>query len=188
MVIMRTGNVSVSNRHTVSLHGGHISKGHYCGNSIKTRKTDAAFRILNHVTVQVGHRSIRTDLWSDILVAVQGVVSGVTAGLVREQILLAGVGGRTQRISGSAVDSDSDEIGERLSRITSDFLRLHRTGANNRGNIGGNIFQDRIRRRHRSYIAPGASERHPRRGSVMPVGGQHVELRVCGRAGSRVKE
>src|SRR5207302_6643515 len=66
--------------------------------------------------------------------------------------------------------------------------RLDRSRGKNRGSVGGNVFRDRIRRRHRSHIAPGASERYPWRGRVMPVGRQHVELRVGGRAGSRVKE
>src|ERR1700680_571434 len=112
MVIMRIGNISVGDRDTVLLHGGHIGKRHYGLHSIKARKSDVALRILNHITVQVSHWSIRTDLWSDILIAVQGVVSRVPAGLIRKQVLLTGVGGRAQRISGSAVDADSNEISE----------------------------------------------------------------------------
>ena len=86
------------------------------------------------------------------------------------------------------MNTDSDEIGERLSGIGFDFLRLHRARAKNRRNVGGSVFQDRIRRRHRSHIAPCARERYPGRWRVMPIGGQHIELRVCGRAGVRVKE
>src|ERR1700681_2477813 len=107
MAIVRIGNISVGDRDAVLLHGGHVGKRHYSLHSIKARKPDVSLRILNHVTVQVGHRSIRTDLWSDILVAVQGVVSRVAAGLIRKQVLLAGVSGRTQRISSRAVDADS---------------------------------------------------------------------------------
>src|SRR4029077_1235992 len=112
---------------------------------------------------------IRTDLWSDILVTVQGVVSRVPTGFILKQVLLAGVGDRAQRISGSAVDTDSNEVGERLAGIVCNFLRLFRARAKNRRNVGGNVFQDRIRRRHRSHIAPGATERYPGSGRVMPV-------------------
>src|SRR5712671_1518696 len=117
MVIMRIGNISVGDRDAVLLHGGHIGKRNCRRHSVKARKPDVTLRILNHISVQVGHWSVRADLWSDILIAVQGAVSCVPAGLIRKQVLLAGVGGRTQRISGSAVDTDSYEIGERLSRI-----------------------------------------------------------------------
>src|SRR4029077_18331795 len=94
MVIMRIGNVSVGDRDAVLLHGGHIGKRHCRRHSVKARKPDVSLWVLNHVTVQVGHWPLRTDLRSHILVAVQGAVSRVTAGLIRKQVLLAGVGGR----------------------------------------------------------------------------------------------
>src|SRR5260370_28792972 len=97
--------------------------------------------------VKCGYRSFRTSRWSDILVAEQGVVSLVPAGLIRKFVLLPGVGGGAQGIARGAVDTDSDEIGERPTGVARHFLRLRRAQTEDGGNVGGSVFQDVIRLR-----------------------------------------
>src|SRR5436309_12460028 len=80
------------------------------------------------------------------------------------------------------MDTDSNEIGERLTRIILDLLCLWRIGPEYRWNVYTGILEYRVRRGNRANIATRARIWHPRRRRVLARGCQHIELCIgCSR-------
>src|SRR2546421_1937534 len=74
------------------------------------------------------------------------------------------------------MDANSNEIGERLTRIILDLLCLWRIGPEYRWNVYTGILEDRVRRGNRANVAAGTGVWHPRCRRVLARGCQHIEL------------
>ena len=83
MVVMHVGEVRIGDRYAVFLHGCHIGKRNRGRHTIEAGEALIALRILDDVAVQIGHRTVRADLWRDILIAEQSLVAAIAAGFIR---------------------------------------------------------------------------------------------------------
>src|SRR5262249_10891982 len=141
----------------------------------------------DRLVVEVGQGLIAgagaAKLWVDVFGAEQRVEAGVAAGLIGQQVGLAVVGRRAQRAAGGAVHRQADEIGEGQGGVGFKLGVFRRAGAEHLRDVEVVVLEDDVGGGDGAEVAAGAGEGHPRRGGVVPVGGEHVEGGVGRRGG-----
>src|SRR5437879_5159906 len=78
--LVGVGEVCEGARHAVLMRGGGIAQRTRRRQAVEAGEADVAVGIVDDVAVEVLQRSARIDLWRDVLVAVERVERGVTAG------------------------------------------------------------------------------------------------------------
>ena len=120
--------------------------------------------------------------------AIQSGEPRVAAGLIGEDVRPASVGGRTKSEARSTMYPYSHEVGEGLTGVGRHFEGLGGAGTKDRGNVCGDVLEDRVGGGDCPEVATSAGEGYPGRRGVLASSGDHVELCVSRRRGRRVED
>src|SRR6266567_2770511 len=118
------------------LHRSHIAQRDGSAHPVKAGETNIAGSIFNDIAIQVGERSVGTDLRGNIFVSEETLVVVIPTRLVGKQIRLAR---STESIPLCTMKANADKVRRGLSGIRLHFLSFGRGGTKDGGDVDADI-------------------------------------------------